>query len=266
MNKIAPDLAPLARPIDQLSSLANNPRKGDVEAVMRSYDTFGQRKPIVARRDGTVLAGNHQLAAARRLGWDQIAVVFVDDDDVTAKAYTLADNRIGDLGSYDSEMLAELIADVQDSDAGLLDAAGYSATDLTELLSTLEVPEAEEQVENLYTMKVDIPQYQIVGEEPAIEELFDDTRSAALQAQIADADIPDDVRSLLHLAAYRHVVFNYRKIAEFYPHADPMVQRLMEDSALVIIDYQDAIAKGYVKFSETIDELRLLDHPDSDEE
>lgn len=89
------DLVPLAVPLDILESLPGNPRRGDVAAVVRSYAEFGQRKPIVARRrgGGVVIAGNHQLAAARELGWDEIAVVWVDDDEVRAKAFALADNR-----------------------------------------------------------------------------------------------------------------------------------------------------------------------------
>ncbi|MBK9179891.1 MAG: ParB N-terminal domain-containing protein [Acidimicrobiales bacterium] len=84
---IAPDLAELAAPTDTLLLLAGKPRRGDVDAVARSLATFGQRKPIVARRsDRTVIAGNHTLLAARQLGWPAIAVVWVDDDDVTARA------------------------------------------------------------------------------------------------------------------------------------------------------------------------------------
>jgi hypothetical protein len=78
--KIVPDLTRLALPVDRLTPLPENPRQGDVEAVARSYATFGQRKPIVARREGDggiVTAGNQQLTAARRLGWTHIAVVWV---------------------------------------------------------------------------------------------------------------------------------------------------------------------------------------------
>ncbi|MBK9178746.1 MAG: ParB N-terminal domain-containing protein [Acidimicrobiales bacterium] len=97
---IAPDLAELAAPTDTLLLLAGNPRRGDVDAVARSLATFGQRKPIVARRsDRTVIAGNHTLLAARQLGWPAIAVVWVDDDDVTARAYALADSRTSDLAA-----------------------------------------------------------------------------------------------------------------------------------------------------------------------
>jgi hypothetical protein len=122
---IAEDLRPLAQPIDLLKLLPGNPRRGDVEAVMRSYDRFGQRKPIVARRDGTVIAGNHQLQAAQRLGWSHIAVVWTDDDDLTAKAFALADNRIGDLGNYDFGDLEAMLAEVR-LDPLLLSATGFA--------------------------------------------------------------------------------------------------------------------------------------------
>lgn len=132
---IADDLRPLARPIESLSLLPGNPRRGDVDAVARSYARFGQRKPIVARRDGTVIAGNHQLLAARKLGWSEIAVVFVDDDDLTASAYALADNRTADLGSYDNEALATLLADVA-VDTDLMLATGYTEADLDALIGS----------------------------------------------------------------------------------------------------------------------------------
>lgn len=38
-------LKQLAVPVDDLKLLSGNPRKGDVEAVKKSYARFGQRKP-----------------------------------------------------------------------------------------------------------------------------------------------------------------------------------------------------------------------------
>jgi DNA modification methylase len=139
---IAEDLRPLAQPIDLLKLLPGNPRRGDVEAVMRSYDRFGQRKPIVARRDGTVIAGNHQLQAAQRLGWSHIAVVWTDDDDLTAKAFALADNRTADLGAYDDADLRALIESVA-IDPELLAAASYSLDDLLVELEPKQAPSPE---------------------------------------------------------------------------------------------------------------------------
>jgi DNA modification methylase len=134
---IAEDLKALAVPIKKLKPLPGNPRRGDVEAVRRSYERFGQRKPIVAQRDGTVIAGNHQLKAAQALGWSEMAVVWVDDDEQTAKAFALADNRTADLGSYDNDALAELLADVA-TDPELLLATGYSQQDLDDLLGSVD--------------------------------------------------------------------------------------------------------------------------------
>ena len=137
MNTITADLLPLAVDIATLNVLRDNPRRGDVEAVRKSYEQFGQRKPIVARRDDrVVLAGNHQLLAARELGWPEIAVVWVDDDDATAMAFTLADNRTADLGTYDNDLLAALIAGVAETGiAELLGATGYDDKDLRDILA-----------------------------------------------------------------------------------------------------------------------------------
>lgn len=137
---IAADLKPLAVPLKRLKPLKGNARKGDVDAVARSYETFGQRKPLVVRRTGVdakgqptgeILAGNHQYQAAKRLGWPEIAVVWVDDDDTTGKAYALADNRVAELGGYDEKALAALLADVANSP--LFEATGYDASFLDDL-------------------------------------------------------------------------------------------------------------------------------------
>lgn len=136
---IADALQPLAHPVEELSLLPGNPRRGDVDAVARSYERFGQRKPIVALPDGTVIAGNHQLLAARKLGWDRIAVVFVNDDDATATAFALADNRTSDLGSYDRESLVALLQSVAHDDE-LLSATGYTVDNLSDLLMSVAPP------------------------------------------------------------------------------------------------------------------------------
>jgi DNA modification methylase len=133
MSKIHKSLQSLAVNIDQLSFMEGNPRKGDVEAVSKSYEQFGQRKPIIATKDNVVIAGNHQLAAARELGWDQIAVLYVEDDELTAKAFALADNRTADLGTYDDDLLAELLSEVS-SDPFLFDSTGFTENDLFDLL------------------------------------------------------------------------------------------------------------------------------------
>ena len=146
MNNIHPSLISLTVDIDKLSFLEGNPRKGDIEAVAKSYKQFGQRKPIVATKDYVVIAGNHQLAAARQLGWDKIAVVITDDDELTAKAFALADNRTAELGSYDDDLLADLLSEVS-SVPELMDSTGFSEDDLFDLIGFDDEPEEEQEIE-----------------------------------------------------------------------------------------------------------------------
>lgn len=144
MSNIVTGLQPLTVELTRLESMKNNPRRGDVEAVMKSYEKFGQRKPIVARvtgRDkadqpvGEVIAGNHQLMAAREMGWTEIAVVWVEDDDATAAAYAIADNRIGQLGEWDVETLLDSLDDLDDD---LLAATGFDLDDIDDFAALLE--------------------------------------------------------------------------------------------------------------------------------
>lgn len=141
LSYISPQLRDLAVPIESLDLLPGNPHKGNVEAVAASYEAFGQRKPIVARLEmngrGTVLAGNTQLRAAREmLGWTHIACIYTEDDDQTGMAYALADNRTAELGSYDDELLATMIQQVEDQD--LLGATGFTQDDLAEMLERID--------------------------------------------------------------------------------------------------------------------------------
>ena len=65
----------------------------------------------------------------------------------------------------------------------------------------------------------------------------------------------DEEKQFLRFAASRHLEFNYSLIADYYAHATPEMQELMEQSALVILDIDDAIANGYIKLSENIQQI-----------
>jgi DNA modification methylase len=92
------------------------------------------------------------LQAAQALGWDEIAVVWVDDDDAMSKAFALADNRTAELGDYDEEALAALIGEVGALDPELLEATGWDSKSVSDLLDSMQkdlpvdVDEVPEQV------------------------------------------------------------------------------------------------------------------------
>ena len=128
---ISDNLQHLVRPIEGLYSLHHNPNVGKVEAVMESYKTFGQLKPLIAvdneqAVDGelTIIAGNTQLEAAKRLGWKEIAVSVEPMSDKVAKMFALADNQTADLGTTNQDYLFEMLDEVNGVEEfdGLLDS------------------------------------------------------------------------------------------------------------------------------------------------
>ena len=77
---------------------------------------------------------------------------------------------------------------------------------------------------------------------PNFADMLDSGRTDELIREIEASGVTQDEKNFLVQAARRHNVFNYRAIAEYYAQATPEMQRLMEHSALVIIDVDDAIA------------------------
>ena len=106
-----------------------------------------------------------------------------------------------------------------------------------------------------YSRAITIPQYEIKGEKPLIPELYNNKKVVELLNHIKNSNVSEEEKKFLTIAAYRHYVFNYSKIAEYYPHASKEMQELMEESALVIIDIDDAIMGGYVKLSNKLNQL-----------
>jgi ParB-like chromosome segregation protein Spo0J len=116
--------------IDTLAPLLENPREGDIGAISESLRLHGQYRPIVARRDGTILVGNHTYKAARALGWKQVMVVWSDVDDEEALKIVLVDNRTSDLGTYDTDELSALLSSLQN-----WDGTGFDGDDVDAIIN-----------------------------------------------------------------------------------------------------------------------------------
>jgi len=155
------------------------------------------------------------------------------------------------MATADAGILADLLAGIEtESDA------------LTALLEGL----AEDfivQEDEPYELTVEAPLYQPTGERPEVSELYDDARTRQLVAAIQSADsLAVDEQAFLITAAQRHTVLRFDKIAEYYAHASAAVQTMMEDSALVIIDFDRAIELGFVKLNKGIADLVRGDYGD----
>jgi hypothetical protein len=246
-------------PISNLVFDPNNARKHsskNLKAIASSLEKFGQRKPVVVH-NGVIIAGNGTVEAARMIDWTEITITEVpsDWDIATAKAFAIADNRTAELAEWDTPVLVEQLLEMEDEGYNLKEF-GFDDGIMETLQKDIDDAAGLQQT---YSNKMNIPQYEVVGEEPPLTELFNSSKSDNLKQQVLDAKLPDDLKDFLLIAANRHVVFDYQKIAEFYPHQPAEIQQLMEESALVLIDAEDAIRNGYANFLTTIEQLEELD-------
>lgn len=115
----------------------------------------------------------------------------------------------------------------------------------------------EESELKKYTTAAGSPLYVPKDRKPHILELRNNSRAQSLLREIDKSQVTQEEKLFLAAAAQRHTVFNYELIADYYAHATPEMQRLMEASALVIIDIDQAIERGYVQLCETIRALHM---------
>ena len=136
-------------PIDDLRPDPGNPRRisdEEMESLTRSIREFGMVDPIIARRDDKVVIGGHQrLLAARRLGLKEVPVILLDLTADQAHLLNLALNRIS--GTWDQELLARLLADLNNIPDLDLTLSGFSDDELQKHLKSLESREKKERVE-----------------------------------------------------------------------------------------------------------------------
>ena len=106
-----------------------------------------------------------------------------------------------------------------------------------------------------YSRAIRSPQYVPSDIKPNIDALCNYQKYAKLIANINKSNLPEEEKQFLRLAASRHIVFNYSLIADYYAHSDKEMQELMEQSALVIVDIEDAVDNGYVQLSKRMNQL-----------
>ena len=81
----------------------------------------------------------------------------------------------------------------------------------------------------------------------------------ALISEIEQSHVSHEEKEFLKVSAYRHAVIDFDKVADYYAGASAEMQELMERQALVIIDYDDAIANGYATLNMSVAEFMGAD-------
>lgn len=98
---------------------SNNPRNNEsaVDAVAASIKEFGFKVPIIIDKDNVIVAGHTRLKAALKLGLVRVPCIKADDlTPEQLKAFRLADNKVGELATWDFDKLEEELTELDSLD------------------------------------------------------------------------------------------------------------------------------------------------------
>ena len=154
-----PKMQIVYRDIDELVAYDNNPRLNDVAvpALKQSILDFGFRVPVIVDKDDVIVAGHTRVLAVKALIEDRpdleadlrdIPVLVAEDlTEEQVKAFRLVDNKVGEIATWDFDMLAVEVAGL--TEVGI-DLQGYGWTQeeldcLTNVVSVDCLSETEAQ-------------------------------------------------------------------------------------------------------------------------
>jgi len=264
-----------------------NPRtitKEALDGLEVSEREFGDISGIVwNERTDQMVCGHQRLKALKQAYGDKLTmkrnvihtpdghafpVRIVDWPVEKQRAANLAANHPGISGDWTANATAQLER-IREESAELYEGLNFDG--LLERLDNLKgefeddaQSDSKSSDEEIYTTKISAPIYEPKGDCPPIEDLIDREKTRQLISEINEASLPDEISDFLKLAAERHTSFIFSKIAEYYCHATPEVQDLMERSGLVIIDFDKAIEYGFVHMTERL--MEIADKEDEENE
>lgn len=85
-----------------------NPRvisQSAIDEVAKSLHKHGFQQSIVIDENNVIVAGHTRLLAAKKLGIDTVPCKVYTDNEININAYRLADNKVGELTSWEDKVL-----------------------------------------------------------------------------------------------------------------------------------------------------------------
>jgi len=135
--------------IDAIHAWKDNPRKNGkaIGEVAKSIRRFGFGAPILARRNGEIIAGHTRWEAAKKLGLDRVPVRFLDLDPAEAHLLALADNKLGEVADWDDERLAAIVNLMQSEGVDVTTGTGFDDEAIDKIVASLDTEGAEAEPE-----------------------------------------------------------------------------------------------------------------------
>jgi hypothetical protein len=258
------------------SDLRPNPKnwrthpKAQQDALRGILAEVGMADAVLAREleDGSLMLIDGHLRAETAAD-STVPVLVLDVNEAEADKLLATLDPLAAMADSDAAKLDELLRNVDTGSEALQQMLASTAAQagLYETLGGEEESGKESDTDgesNPYTDKTAVPPYEITGPKPALPDIYDDEKCKKLLSDIDAIDLPEDEKEFLRAAAYRHVVFNFQEIANFYAHSEADVQQLMEDSALVIVDLNAAIKNGWTRLGQALDAVYSEEKEETD--
>jgi len=236
--------------IDKIKPNSNNPRTikdfkfNKLVKSIKEFPEMLKLRPIVVDENNIILGGNMRYKACQEAGLKEIFIIKANDFTEDQKQEFIVKDNLA-YGDWDGDILAN------DWSSQELEKWGIEIWDNIKE----EVTEQED-----YTANVNIPTKEPSSIKPNENELFDDKKTKDLLKKINLSSATKQQKEFLIKAAHRHIVFDYQKIANFYAHSNKEIQELMEDNALIIIDFKKAIQDGYTQMNEELQKLYIEEY------
>jgi len=223
------------RKVRDLKLFEGNPRKmsrKQAEDLLDSLKKFNYVELVVVDQNNRVIAGNMRVQALKKMGKDneeiEVRVPSRPITDKEAREYLLRSNK--NVGEWDYGLLANF-------DEEMLKNVGWSEREIEKIFDVGFT---------IYSRKVKSPIYKPRGLKVGIYDLYDDSKCLKLLEKIEKLNVDKKIKKFLKFAAYRFVEFNFKNIAEYYSKLkNEELKEIFEDLALVVIDYDKAIEKGF---------------------
>ena len=254
--------------VKELIPYVNNTRTHtdeQVNQVASSIKEFGFTNPVLIDNQGGIIAGHCRVLAAGKLNLKEVPCIELSHlTEAQKKAYIIADNKLALNAGWNEDLLKIELESLKELDFDL-DVLGFDDAELESFFNFDKELESKTD-DDTYTKKIEAPIYEPKGEKPSISELLNTEKAENFIKKIKNSNVTKEEKEFLINAAKRHFVFNYESIANYYAHSEKEMQELMEESALVIIDFNKAIENGYIRLSEKTLEEFSNDYGDFDDE
>lgn len=206
--------------VDEIIPYENNPRKNDkaVPAVAKSIQEFGFKVSIVIDKNNIIVNGHTRLKAAKKLGLETVPCIVADDltpDQI--RAFRLADNKVGEIATWDDDVKEPATVFVKPGDLWVLGRHKLLCGDATKDTDVDRIMAGEKA--------------QLVHTDPPYGVSYV-TQSGKYDMIKNDDKTGDDLLSTLLVPAFKEYVRNTDPDAAFYIWHASSTRRDFEDAML----------------------------------